>query len=226
MCEHDTMFVSGIAEPCLNANIIHKALWQQFNLRSRIEESPENVSTLGLIISNDIIPSGDTDKIYGEPLHVGASILDTNYNSETCSFPPFRFSVEFTNLENVHSGSRLSEDIFYAGSVWKFYIQKIIGDDGIPKLGIYVQRFQPSELDLAGTESKTRLSIYIDQRHSVTLWFKIYCYFGNKRCYVLESKPDCFKHGQSWGWRSAKLFRNAFSNGSNTLKCCVVMGLL
>ncbi|RKP02628.1 hypothetical protein CXG81DRAFT_24681 [Caulochytrium protostelioides] len=59
---------------------------------------------------------------------------------------------------------------------------------------------------------------YSDPREATLTWFTLYCYFGTK-LFRLASKPDTFRHSQSWGWRSAKLwnFVACLENGGTSL---------
>lgn len=121
-------------------------------------------------------------------------------------------------------------------------------------MGIYLRREVPPSLagddqQQAAAASEHLNGKYMDKRINVTAWFKMFVYLVhpedvncgvgtdgagpdpqiNNKCYVLESRPDSFRHNQSWGWRSQKLFNDIFSStrGSNTnVRCCVVMGLV
>ncbi|KAJ3085574.1 hypothetical protein HK102_014034 [Quaeritorhiza haematococci] len=122
-------------------------------------------------------------------------------------FPPFRFSFEFRHLRSLQTGSRsYSKTMFYAGSYWVLYLQKMVVDS-VPKLGIYLQRLQIDESDLLDAHSnphdtslpssspqssfsgspqltspshrlasKTRSEYYVDPRKEVKTWFKLFCY--------------------------------------------------
>ncbi|KAJ3126380.1 hypothetical protein HK098_007578 [Nowakowskiella sp. JEL0407] len=188
------------------------------------------------------VPADDTDKIDGKRL---SDLLRWPLFAHVkVKFPPFRFSVEFEDLKRLHGGCRFySKTMNYAGSLWVIYLQKIVVDQ--PKLGIYLQRWQsdeaptmlddsnnfsisdPMHMQRTGDNATISSIPYIDKRIETRTWFKLYCFFSSK-CYVLESKPDVFKNTQSWGWRSAKLYKDAFVNEApkkeDVLRCCVVMG--
>ncbi len=124
--------------------------------------------------------------------------------------------------------------------------------DGFPKVGIYLRREVSATAGevAAGTDDElhSHLGRYTDKRVNVTAWFKMFVYLGTattteteidddnykkNKCYILESRPDSFRHNQSWGWRSQKLYNDLFSkedgnsgHSSSSVRCCVVMGLV
>ncbi|KAI7888429.1 uncharacterized protein EV154DRAFT_517895 [Mucor mucedo] len=57
-------------------------------------------------------------------------------------YPPFRFSVEFTNVNALKHDMRVySHTVFYAGSDWNIYIQKTKSlRKGVLQLGVYLHR--------------------------------------------------------------------------------------
>lgn len=57
-------------------------------------------------------------------------------------YPPFRFSVEFTDVNSLKHGMRVySDTVFYAGSNWNMYIQKTRSQrKGVLQLGVYLHR--------------------------------------------------------------------------------------
>ncbi|KAJ3327883.1 hypothetical protein HDU76_010954 [Blyttiomyces sp. JEL0837] len=250
-------------------SVLQKALWTQQELRSRIENSKIDQSELGISYETHVgddgddgvhdrlapfqenglldgktsmIPPEDTDKIDGRkvmdilrgPVGIYSKLV----------FPPFRFACEFKDVHRLRNGFRIySPTNYYAGSNWLVYLQKVFGEDGIPKLGIYLQRFRPEDPIPSASEPSTNsttigpgnnsmaedsLSRYIDKRMEVKTWFQIMCFLpGMKKCYILESKPDLFRPTQSWGWRSAKLYKDAIFDtvaGQDTMRCCAVIG--
>ncbi|KAI9652025.1 MAG: hypothetical protein M1831_007266 [Alyxoria varia] len=57
------------------------------------------------------------------------------------TFAPFRFSVEFLNPYRLKDKRRVySRTIFYAGSLWNVYIQKLKASSKNPQLGVYLHR--------------------------------------------------------------------------------------
>ena len=63
------------------------------------------------------------------------------------TFPPFRFAVEFDNPRTMKEKKRTySRTVFYAGSFWKIYIQKLRSQKN-PQLGVYLHRAKERETD-------------------------------------------------------------------------------
>lgn len=62
-------------------------------------------------------------------------------------FPPFRFAVEFSNPLLLKEKKRVySRTVFYAGSLWKIYIQRMRSNKGV-QLGVYLHRAKETEYD-------------------------------------------------------------------------------
>ncbi|KAK7543774.1 hypothetical protein IWX49DRAFT_141916 [Phyllosticta citricarpa] len=62
-------------------------------------------------------------------------------------FPPFRFAAEFPNPRLLKEKKRVySRSVFYAGSLWNIYIQKVKTNKG-NQLGVYLHRVKESSLD-------------------------------------------------------------------------------
>jgi hypothetical protein len=125
-------------------NVLKDALWQQIELRSRIESACERETDLGLTTSvmNDpmnekaglryAIPSDDTTTSTGESAlsqaighksesaptkSASSKLLPTETFLKTYSnYPPFRFSVEFSDVAALKPNVKVySKNIFYAG---------------------------------------------------------------------------------------------------------------
>ncbi|KAF2153262.1 hypothetical protein K461DRAFT_278091 [Myriangium duriaei CBS 260.36] len=65
-------------------------------------------------------------------------------------FPPFRFAVEFQNPRLLKGKKRFySRTIFYAGSLWNIYIQKLRQGSKAPQLGVYLHRAKEQETEEA-----------------------------------------------------------------------------
>ncbi|OBZ82507.1 putative germ cell-less protein [Choanephora cucurbitarum] len=150
--------------------VLKDALWLQVQLRSRIESIQEKDTKLGMAVSRDErekeqdnkddnndeaykyhypIPTDDTTTYTGESAIslASMSIHQTkrriSEKSEQYSvYPPFRFSVEFTDVASLKHGMRVySDTVFYAGSNWNMYIQKTRSQrKGILQLGVYLHR--------------------------------------------------------------------------------------
>ncbi|KAI8925471.1 hypothetical protein BC831DRAFT_460988 [Entophlyctis helioformis] len=244
---------------------LQKAFWDQKVLEQLVLRAPPDANELGITYtrpgqgrahqqpkgsSKHSMPVDDTD-------HINSQFVDTIVHGPLfphrgLPFPPFRFSVEFTNLHELANGGKLiSRQVHYAGSNWHVYLQGV--NDGTPKVGIYLQRMPVNQWtdgfeDAAHNDrskgstdgsaakdsntdpkpSRVRLE---DARIQTQTWFRIHCFFPST-CYILESKPDTFRLHQSWGWRSHKLYNDSIgplsgrktSAASVTLRCAVVIG--
>lgn len=102
--------------------------------RPKMVKSPSG----GLGRSLSAMPSGST--LGGVPRGAAPRPLS--------AFPPFRFSVEFSNVRSVTNGqSQHSEEVFYAGSLWKVSVQAFNDEDPHSRrtLGLFLHRRCPVE---------------------------------------------------------------------------------
>ncbi|KAG0644778.1 hypothetical protein HOY80DRAFT_389974 [Tuber brumale] len=79
-------------------------------------------------------------------------------------FPPFRFSAEFKSVRNLKEKKRVySKTVFYAGSHWNIYIQKVRSKN--LQLGVYLHRAKDRETagGSHGSSSASRESETIGQ---------------------------------------------------------------
>lgn len=68
------------------------------------------------------------------------SQIDPTGTAQWSPYPPFRFGVEFWDLDNLKEKQRLhSQTIWYAGSLFNVYVQ-MVKKKGQPQLGIYLHR--------------------------------------------------------------------------------------
>jgi hypothetical protein len=77
------------------------------------------------------------------------SVGDVRYSH----FPPFRFAAEFPNPRLLKEKKRVySRTVFYAGSLWNIYIQKVASSRS-KQLGVYLHRAKERETEevIAGT---------------------------------------------------------------------------
>ncbi|KAH6571933.1 hypothetical protein BASA50_006722 [Batrachochytrium salamandrivorans] len=217
--------------------VLERAIWNQLELEDMIVGSTADDLEIGIgeQSGKEPIPHDDTDRIDGQFLVNVIKGPIFPYQDSRC--PPFRFGIEFTNLNQLGAGVKLvSKRAYYAGSYWQVYLQQI-AKNNVPKLGIYLQRvteggegWVADESEPIGGDSTAKSAIqdlhsgrYEDKRTQVRTWFQLYCFFPSK-CYTLESKPDVFRANQSWGWRSHKLYRDAVDSGENAkLECAVVL---
>ncbi|KAI9020680.1 hypothetical protein CLU79DRAFT_888157 [Phycomyces nitens] len=247
------------SKPLVPPEILQNALWQQIQLRAKIEGATEWDTELGMIMSepNDkpnnpsyLIPTDDTTTYTGEsalslamsstPKNKRAATTDRSDKPEPTKsqyslYPPFRFSVEFSDVAPLKHDVRVySKTVFYAGSNWNMYIQKTKSlKRGILQLGVYLHRQSvpfgtcnhynettagPSDTPTPPqphsnqctrrcTPDLSSFSRFADKRKIVRSWFKIFCPGrGPKHALTLfQSSPDDFTVLQSWGWKSTNL---------------------
>lgn len=76
-------------------------------------------------------------------------------------FPPFRFAAEFPNPRLLKEKKRVySRTVFYAGSLWNIYIQKVASSRS-KQLGVYLHRAKERETEevIAGTAGLAQGSV-------------------------------------------------------------------
>lgn len=76
-------------------------------------------------------------------------------------FPPFRFAAEFPNPRSLKEKKRVySRTVFYAGSLWNIYIQKVASSRS-KQLGVYLHRAKEREAEevIAGTAGLAQGSV-------------------------------------------------------------------
>ena len=76
-------------------------------------------------------------------------------------FPPFRFAAEFPNPRLLKERKRVySRTVFYAGSLWNIYIQKVASTRS-KQLGVYLHRAKEKETEevIAGTAGMAQGSV-------------------------------------------------------------------
>ncbi|CAG8503019.1 5744_t:CDS:2, partial [Dentiscutata erythropus] len=154
---HDCDPTTGV--PFSPDYVVKDALWQQIDLRNKIENATETDVTLGISSSEILtsstgvhfeIPSDDTTHI-GEALTGLEDMIGGGTKAmkdgegrgsvEYSLFAPFRFSVEFADVAKLKEKQRVySGTKFYAGSNWNMYIQKIKTPRKGIQLGVYLHR--------------------------------------------------------------------------------------
>jgi hypothetical protein len=82
----------------------------------------------------------------------GHSASDNRGAPSYTHFPPFRFSAEFPSPRSLRDKKRVySRTVFYAGSLWNIYIQKVVTSRS-KQLGVYLHRAKEHEAeDLTGS---------------------------------------------------------------------------
>ncbi|KAF2159283.1 hypothetical protein M409DRAFT_30290 [Zasmidium cellare ATCC 36951] len=98
------------------------------------------------------------------PLSMGDSVAQGQNGPVTVSythFPPFRFAAEFPNPRLLKEKKRVySRTVFYAGSLWNIYIQKVASSRS-KQLGVYLHRAKERETEevIAGTAGLAQGSV-------------------------------------------------------------------
>ncbi|CAG8570755.1 307_t:CDS:2 [Funneliformis mosseae] len=155
-------------------HVLKEALWQQIDLRNKIENTAENDITLG--ISSSEIPSSSTGVHFEIPsddtTHIGEALTgledmigggtkamkdgEGRGSVEYSLFAPFRFSVEFADVAKLKEKQRVySGTKFYAGSNWNMYIQKIKTPRKGIQLGVYLHRHSMPDPNSPGNTSSS-----------------------------------------------------------------------
>jgi len=81
--------------------------------------------------------------IHPDPAAVDPPTADVRYTH----FPPFRFAAEFPNPRLLKEKKRVySRTVFYAGSLWNIYIQKVATSRN-KQLGVYLHRAKERETE-------------------------------------------------------------------------------
>ncbi|KAI5790389.1 hypothetical protein FPQ18DRAFT_390794 [Pyronema domesticum] len=84
-----------------------------------------------------------------------ASTAESGEDVRFSEFPPFRFSVEFKSTASLKERKRVySKTVFYAGSFWNIYIQKVVKGTKSVQLGVYLHRAKDKE----GTGSASQVT--------------------------------------------------------------------
>lgn len=80
------------------------------------------------------------------------------------TFPPFRFAAEFPNPQYLKERKRVySRTVFYAGSLWNVYIQKVKSGSKNPQLGVYLHRAKEREPEAPGLANNVE-GLTVDER--------------------------------------------------------------
>ncbi|CAG8527976.1 7171_t:CDS:2 [Paraglomus occultum] len=156
--------------PFAPEHVPKEALWQQIDLRNKIENASESEITLS--ISSMEIPPNSSGMHFEIPsddtTHIGEALtgLDDMIGGGTKSmkdgagrgtveyslFAPFRFSVEFADVAKLKEKQRVySKTKFYAGSNWNMYIQKIKTPRKGIQLGVYLHRHSMPDLSASSS---------------------------------------------------------------------------
>uniref|UniRef100_A0A8H8CQL6 BTB domain-containing protein n=1 Tax=Psilocybe cubensis TaxID=181762 RepID=A0A8H8CQL6_PSICU len=108
------------------------------------DSSPNHAKTQSHDLANTITISSSEDNFFGiltPSLHAEACVdSDPSALSRWSPYPPYRFSVEFWDVDLLKEKSRLhSQTIWHAGNLFNVYVQ-IVRKKGQAQLGIYLHR--------------------------------------------------------------------------------------
>lgn len=137
--------VGGNAEPTVTTNTSSKLLRHVNRMSATIE--PPDLQWAADFASS---PSTNIDGINRPTTPAGRTAEDDGSEQQPepiayTTFPPFRFAVEFPNPRLLKEKKRVySRTVFYAGSLWSIYIQKVRSQKN-PQLGVYLHRAKERE---------------------------------------------------------------------------------
>lgn len=114
-------FIANSKQPLVPPHVLKDALWQQFQLRSKIEKAAEQDTVLGLTTTDrkhctwQAIPADDMTT-YTATSNCQRIYQDKTNSEQYSIYPPFRFSVEFKDFASLKHNIRVySRTVFYAG---------------------------------------------------------------------------------------------------------------
>lgn len=240
------------ADGLVRRKVLERAWWRQGELRACVSAACADEKALARLTAkhdggndskgrsrprhrNRLFPVPSEDKTYvvnSAEMAPSPSPSEAEYSV----YEPFRFSVEFTDIQDMLPSARqYSEKFFYAGSTWNLYIQKSFSAARKrPQIGVYLNRHGRGAAMAKDAPPSDAMSYYSDPRNSTNTWFKIYC-ASRGPSYVItafQSKADFFAVDQSWGWKSVALCSDDYlvgnlddgENGVGSLRFAVVLG--
>lgn len=138
--------IGGNAEPVITTNTSSTLLRYVNRLSAAIE--PPDVQWATDFASS---PSTNVEGINRPTTPAGRAIENDGGSGQQpkpisyTTFPPFRFAVEFPNPKLLKEKKRVySRTVFYAGSLWNIYIQRVRSQKN-PQLGVYLHRRKERE---------------------------------------------------------------------------------
>jgi hypothetical protein len=137
--------MGGNAEPIITTNTSSKLL-------RHVNRMSATMEPLDLQWATDFAssPSTNIDGIHRPTTPAGRTAEDCGGEQQPepiayTTFPPFRFAVEFPNPRLLKEKKRVySRTVFYAGSLWNIYIQKVRSQKNT-QLGVYLHRAKERE---------------------------------------------------------------------------------
>ncbi|CAN6655983.1 hypothetical protein TRVA0_028S01486 [Trichomonascus vanleenenianus] len=133
----------------VDRTVLREGLWLQLELKQRIVAS--NASDAGLSEFHFFTSLEQSDITYYSIPSEGNAAYSNRYSK----FPPFRFSVTFTDFSDLQLRERVySECLWYAGSYWCVYVQKVPYKHNSTQLGVYLHRSENPEDKSAADSSR------------------------------------------------------------------------
>ncbi|KAH3685959.1 hypothetical protein WICPIJ_003081 [Wickerhamomyces pijperi] len=142
----------------IQPEILKNAFWDGFRLRRIVTSSAPVQKTLGITTecpytegpnqeTRWIVPVND-ETIYDTPSTLRSRFKENNrlhpsQNHKVSMYPPYRFSIQFSKdqLHGLPCDKRIySQTVWYMGSHWNLYIQKIRTKKGTFQMGVYLHR--------------------------------------------------------------------------------------
>ncbi|KAK9368977.1 hypothetical protein V1509DRAFT_622106 [Lipomyces kononenkoae] len=183
-------------ERVVRAETLREAVWANLSLRQKILTCPLDSPSLGLVRKGPlpppnasgrrtayVIPSNDettlevgasssphADSISKEKPLSGCSDEEEDEELSWTRFPPYRFSLEFKHVSKLREEKRVySGTIWYAGSYWNIYIQKVKQRKSVVQMGVYLHRVKDAHVQRASDTSVTVTAVDRASRsHSVS----------------------------------------------------------
>lgn len=149
----------------IEPSVLRNALWLSISLHKKVATAGKKANELGLVTTSEeppnrentwFIPTKD-ETLYGTPQQLEDSIKQhhhlrddmpsgkTTENAGEALYkitkvPPFRFSIAFSQVSELEAEKRVyAKTLWYAGSYWNLYIQKIRHRKGY-QMGVYIHR--------------------------------------------------------------------------------------
>lgn len=129
----------------VSKEVLREGMWLALEFKHKILSAPMNHTNLGLVSTGEpvanqpyhIIPRND-ETTFGGSVETGKQEEEFKWTK----YPPFRFALEFKHVDKLPGGKRVySRTIWYAGSYWNVYIQKVRQrKTSVAQMGLYLHR--------------------------------------------------------------------------------------
>ncbi|KAI7905141.1 uncharacterized protein BX663DRAFT_501888 [Cokeromyces recurvatus] len=136
--EKDTFLNFNIQASSMDENSSVDKIYYPIPTNDTTTHTGESAISFATFSSSTISMINRIETLQEQERHFSDTIKVEQYSI----YPPFRFSVEFCDIRSVKYGVRVySDTVFYAGSNWNIYIQKIRSQKkGVLQLGVYLHR--------------------------------------------------------------------------------------